>query len=334
MMIEPRFRGCRVIDMTRAQPSGSLGRFLVGQWLPAIERTVRATTFVNYRGHVERHLVPHLGAVPLGELTGTVINKIYADLLVSGKIANRRPLSPTRVRRIHATLHRALRDGSVGGLLVDNPADRCDPPRARADEIGEMCTWDAGQLRHFLEIDRQDRLFALWHVLAMTGMRRGEALALSWRDVDLDEGRLAVRQCLVAVGHEVHVSLPKTVRARRVIALDRSTIEVLGRHADGAGDGFVFTNPGGGFLHPNLVSKAFARSVAASGLPRIRLHDLRHNPRHDRTPCRRPSKDRVGAAWPRDRLLDARRLQSRGSPYAAGGRSAHWATQSLSCITI
>jgi hypothetical protein len=114
MMIEPRFRGCRVIDMTRAQPSGSLGRFLVGQWLPAIERTVRATTFINYRGHVERHLVPHLGAVPLGELTGTVINKIYADLLVSGKIANRRPLSPTRVRRIHATLHRALRDGSVG----------------------------------------------------------------------------------------------------------------------------------------------------------------------------------------------------------------------------
>jgi integrase len=262
--------------MTRALPSRSLGHFLVGQWLPAIERTVRATTFINYRVHVERHLVPHLGAVPLDEVTGTLINKVYADLLVGGNVTNGGPLSPTTVRRIHATLHRALRDAVRWGVLAENPADRCDPPRARADDIAEMRTWDARQLRHFLEIVRGDRLFPLWHLLAMTGMRRGEALGLRWRDVDLDEGRLAVRQCLVAVGHEVQVSLPKTARARRVVALDRSTIDVLESHAGGARDAFVFTTPEGGFLHPNLVSKAFARSVAASGLPRIRLHDLRH----------------------------------------------------------
>ncbi len=63
-MIEPRSRGYGVIDMTRALPNGSLGRFLVGEWLPAIERTVRATTFINYRAHVERHLVPHVGPCP------------------------------------------------------------------------------------------------------------------------------------------------------------------------------------------------------------------------------------------------------------------------------
>ena len=262
--------------MTRALPNGSLGRFLVGEWLPAIERTVRATTFINYRVHVERHLVPHVGAVSLEELTGTLINKVYAELLARGRVTNGGSLSSATVRRIHATLHRALRDAVRWGLLTENPADRCDPPRASGDDVTEMRTWDAGQLRSFLEVVRDDRLFPLWHLLAMTGMRRGEALGLPWRDVDLDDGRLAVRQSLVAVGHEVQVSLPKTARARRVIALDASTIEVLESHAGGTPDGFVFTTPEGGFLHPNLVSKAFARSVAASGLPRIRLHDLRH----------------------------------------------------------
>jgi integrase len=280
MMVMPRSRA-QVTVMSESSSRTSLGRFLIGQWLPAIERTIRATTFINYQGHVRNHIVPRLGTVPLNELSGTLINSVYAELLSYGQSVTRRSLSPTTVRRIHATLHRALRDAVRWGLLLDNPADRSDPPRSRADGIVEMHTWDVAQLRRFLEVVRGDALYPVWHVLAMTGMRRGECLGMRWRDIELDEGRIAVRQCLVAVGCQVCPSPPKTARARRVIALDQSTIDALASHAaksrdQGDRNELVFTGREGGFLHPNSVSKRFARLVAVSGLPRIRLHDLRY----------------------------------------------------------
>jgi hypothetical protein len=109
MMVMPRSRA-QVTAMSESLSGASLGRFLTGQWLPAIERTVRATTFVNYQGHVQNHLVPRLGTVPLNELSGTLINRVYSELLSGAPTDMGASLSPTTVRRIHATLHQTLRD--------------------------------------------------------------------------------------------------------------------------------------------------------------------------------------------------------------------------------
>jgi integrase len=78
---------------------------------------------------------------------------------------------------------------------------------------------------------KDDRLFALWRVLAMTGARRGEALGLRWEDVDVEAGTIAIRRSLIVVNHEVHLSDPKTKRGNRTIALDPITLEALKAHA-------------------------------------------------------------------------------------------------------
>jgi len=122
----------------------------------------------------------------------------------------------------------------------------------------------------------------------MTGMRRGEALGLRWLDVDLEAGRLSVRRALVPTNREVVVSEPKTVKGRRVIALDPGTVEVLKAQAarqlheqndwDEAWveSGLVFTQENGSALDPESVTRYFRRAVKKSMLPSIRLHDLRH----------------------------------------------------------
>jgi integrase len=121
----------------------------------------------------------------------------------------------------------------------------------------------------------------------MTGLRRGEVLGLRWKDVDLDAGRISVRQAVVAVAYEVLTSTPKNHQAR-VVDLDEGTVRQLRRHrerqaADRAewGEdyrdaGLVFAKEDGSPIHPHTFSQAFERLVAKSGLPRIRLHDLRH----------------------------------------------------------
>ena len=71
--------------------------------------------------------------------------------------------------------------------------DAADPPRKQGDGTREMKTWTKEQLKAFLESVHDDRLYSLWHTIAMTGMRRGEALGLRWGDVDLENARLSVR---------------------------------------------------------------------------------------------------------------------------------------------
>ena len=139
----------------------------------------------------------------------------------------------------------------------------------------------------FLEAAKDDRLGALWHLLALTGLRRGEALALTWDDVDLEGGSLSVRRALIPNGREVIVSEPKTAQGRRVVAVDAQTIEILKGQAarqlveqataTGWTDtGLIFTREDGEALHPEVVSRFFRQALKKAALPAIRLHDLRH----------------------------------------------------------
>lgn len=133
-----------------------------------------------------------------------------------------------------------------------------------------------------------DRLYAAWRLLATTGMRRGELLGLRWRDLDLDRGRASISQSLVSVAYALRFGPPKSDRSRRAITLDGETVTALRDHrraqarerlalGAGYGDGnLVFCREDGEPIHPDRFTKVFRRHVADAGLPRIRLHDVRH----------------------------------------------------------
>ena len=151
-----------------------------------------------------------------------------------------------------------------------------------------MKTWSAVQVRAFLEATRDDRLYPLWRLFCMTGMRRGEVLGVKWEDIDLEAGRLSVRRSLIPLGGEVIVSEPKTARGRRSIALDPETVEVLKAQAAKqlseqqefvlawCDSGYVCTKEDGRPYHPEVVSRSFRQAVKKAMLPMIRPHDLRH----------------------------------------------------------
>ena len=100
--------------------------------------------------------------------------------------------TPNTVRRIHATLHRAMRDAVRWGYLSRNPVDNADPPRTVDSELLAAKAWQVGDLNKFLGHPKDDRLYPLWLTLALTGLRRGEVLGLLWQDLDLKGGRLVV----------------------------------------------------------------------------------------------------------------------------------------------
>ena len=265
----------------------SIGAFLVQEWLPAKRATIKETTFASYEMHVTKHIVPRIGGVPLLSVSAGHLNAFYADLLADGRRNGAGGLSPATVERIHATIHKALADAVRWGRLARNPADRADPPK---ESTAEMSVWTPEQLGTFLDSVRTDRLFAAWLMAAMTGMRRGELLGLKWSDLDLEAGTVSVRQIRTVAKYRVVTFTPKTEKGRRTIALDPHTVAALRSYRvaqkeervllgpDYANsDDLVFTKPNGSAIHPERFSAWFTQRCRKSGLPRVRLHDVRHS---------------------------------------------------------
>jgi hypothetical protein len=139
----------------------SVREYLVKEWLPAVKSTVRPTTCRAYEQHVVCHVVPHIGSVKLQKLSGSAINALYAKLAVEGRRDGKSGLSPRTIHHVHACLHKACKDAVRWGRLSRSPVDAADPPRSSGEDVREMKTWSAKQLKAFLASTEGDRLGSL-----------------------------------------------------------------------------------------------------------------------------------------------------------------------------
>jgi integrase len=259
------------------------------------------STHASYAKNCRLHLKPALGDIPLARLTGARISAHYRQLERSGRQDHESGtgLSPRTVRYVHTILKAALREAVAQGLLATNPADRATPPAARAAKAPEIHPWTGPQLSSFLAWgdERGSADAVAWRVLAYTGCRRGELLALRWRDLDVDAARLSVRRSVGVIktkgkGEQLIEGATKSGR-ERVVDLDPKTIAALrGWRLARAGldlrlardESLVFGDLEGGYLNPDRFSRRFTRSLALArsqlgvdALPIIRIHDLRHS---------------------------------------------------------
>jgi len=151
-----------------------------------------------------------------------------------------------------------------------------------------VAVWTATQTAQFLASIEEHRLYAAYHLIALRGLRRGEAAGLRWCDVDLDGKAAVISQQLQQYDGRLAVCPPKTPHSTRVIALDHTTVAALREHRDrqqaeaaayGPGyhaSGYVFTNLNGDPMAPDRLTRMFKKLAAQAGLPPVRLHDLRH----------------------------------------------------------
>jgi integrase len=254
-----------------------LGEYL-DRWLPDIHSTVRQRTWERYEQIVRVHIKPALGRVKLKDLTATHARGLYREKLESGS-------SPRTVQYIHTTLRKALKDAVSDGLIPRNITDGIKAPRPKKKEINPL---SPEQARAFLAAVHGDRFEALYVLAVHCGLREGELLGLKWDDVDLENGMLRVRRTLSEPKTGYIFELPKNGKGRS-IKLTQAATEALRSHLgrqleeiDGNGDdyqdqGLVFPSRRGTPMNAkNLTARSFKPILRRSGLPNIRLHDLRH----------------------------------------------------------
>jgi integrase len=248
-------------------------------WLPIIKPTLRDSTWIRYEELVRLHIIPTLGPIVLSRLTPQHLNMLYAQ-----KLAEK--LSPTTVRYIHVTLHKALEDAMRAGLVQRNVSDLDTPPRKAKRQL-EVFTAD--QARAFLGAIQGDRLEALYVMAITSALREGELLALRWQDVDLEAGFVQVRMSHRKVKGRFIVNAPKTSHGSRKVALTAIAVAAMQKHrarqiAERLVQGplwqdndLVFPNEFGERLEATVMYQhRFLPLLKKAGLPLIRFHDLRH----------------------------------------------------------
>jgi integrase len=201
--------------------------YLTQRWLPSKKMALRPSTWDAYRRVIDLHLIPRVGRIPLRHLRPDHLERLYADLLDSGRADGAGGLNNKTVVEIHMILRRALDDAVRRGWILANPAKVAHAPKRRPLSSTTSRVWNAQQLGAFLASTRDHRHHAALWVTANTGMRRGEILGLRWGNVDFDTAHLAVTRSLVSVGYELNETRGKSRTARRPINLDARTVEVL-----------------------------------------------------------------------------------------------------------
>lgn len=267
------------------------------QWLASLR--LEPSTIHGYRRIVRNHVAPQLGSIPLNRLTATRLAQHYRALEANGRRDRTgfgQPLSANSVQKVHvvigAMLDAALDDGYVSTNVARNRR-RVQAPTGKQvrAQRPEIQTWTSAQLAAFLswdQVEYKDDLFTLWQVIANTGMRRSEALALRWGDVDARQNRIRLRRAADTTQRDA-TKTTKTGSAR-VIDLDARTMAALKSfkatrgaiHLDLARpDAYVFGNLAGEIRSPNEISRRWRHRVEAAraagvDIPRLTLKGLRH----------------------------------------------------------
>jgi integrase len=258
-------------------------------WLAAVREEVSPKTHERYSEIVVNFLVPELGALPITKLSAANIQVAYTKWATEGRRDGKDGgLSPRTRRHIHRIFNCALARAVEQQVLARNPGDAFRK-RLPKVERREMVTLSPEQSALLLEAIKHTRFY--WPVLLAlsTGMRRGETLALRWKNVDLERGTLRVVESLEQTKSGIRFKAPKTDRVR-VVTLPAFATEALRRHKREqaeellmlgirqSGENLVCGRADGLPLQPQTLTHNFTRLVARiKDMPRVRFHDLRHS---------------------------------------------------------
>ena len=268
------------VDVRRAD------EYTLGTWLQTwyelyAKPHLRFSTAEYYRRGIELHIVPRLGDIPLKKLTGRDLQWLYKDLQEHGRLREaqkgKQPgLSDSTIRGIHTMLHNALDRAVKERLIVRNPADDCIPPKIPKHEMKIL---PPEQIKSYLTAAEQRGVLPMFYLELISGLRKGELVALQWSDLDIENKTISVsKQAGRNNAGEPDITRPKTENSIRKISIPQDAVDLLvTEHQKHPGSPWMFPSPKTGEMyHPDSVVNIHKKILKDAGLEHLRFHDLRH----------------------------------------------------------
>jgi len=253
---------------------------LVTRWHDdVLSHQVDESAAANYLSLARNHILPTLGKKKLVDLTPVQVDQLLSKKLKDG-------LAPSTVRRIRAVLAQCLDQGMRWGFVTRNVVKLTRSPKVPRVE-GRTLTPE--QARKFLETLHGHPHEALYALMLSTGLRRGEALGLMWKDFDEEKGVLHIRRQLRRDKSGLATVDTKTATSRRAVNLVEPMLDLIrdvrrqqreqkmSLGPAWMSSGFIFTTSVGTPVDPRNLLREFKGICATAGLGDWRVHELRHS---------------------------------------------------------
>ena len=253
---------------------------LIERWFnDAMRHQIAPSTFANYQTVVRMHILPSIGTKRLVDLTVSDVDRLLSLKADSG-------LSTSTVRRIRAVLAQCLDQAIRWEFVARNVATLSRSPKSIRKE-GR--TLSPEQAHHLLEVLKGHRNEALYALMLSTGLRRGEALGLLWKDFDREAGVLRVARQLKREGTHLVTTDTKTAKSRRAVNLPEPMQLALLEHEKRQVDerktlgdswietGYIFTSSIGTPIDPRNLYREFQGICRKADIGDWHPHELRHS---------------------------------------------------------
>ncbi|GEB11652.1 site-specific integrase [Streptococcus equinus] len=238
------------------------------QWLKEYEKDVAESTYHKTERNFKNHILPSIGHFKITELTPLIIQQHQNDW--SAKLKYGRKL----LGLVRNTLNLAVKYG----YLENNPAIPVTAPKIKREVSTQKDFYDKEEFKKFMDlVEKTDdiRKLALFRLLGFTGIRKGEMLALDWKDYK-DE-TLSISKAVTRTPAGLEISVTKNKSSERLISLDRITCTILDKlHETYPNSILMFESENGGIMTPSLPRKWLLQIISGSDLQPIKIHGFRH----------------------------------------------------------
>lgn len=247
-------------------------------WLESYETTVKPTTYQNTRKYLNILIKDYFSDIRIESISVSMMQQIVL------KLSKRY----TAYSLYLSVVNRVFKFAMSLGIVQANPVDRIIRPKQQPPK-SEKIALTKEELNQFLTLAKEHArpvLYAAWHTLAYTGLRKGELLGLEWSDIDLDNKVISVQHNLVMVNGKYRIQSPKTRKSIRKITIDDTTASVLKSwkleqkklfFKNGVkNSNIVFSGSSGEYLDKSHFRVSLKKFLKRYDLPAITVHGLRH----------------------------------------------------------
>ena len=271
---------CQGLDVSKAADEYTVATWLRTWYELYAKPNVRTATANRYELIIEHYTIPRIGDLKLKKLTTRHLQKLYKELLEEGRIhvgkSKAKGLSTTTVHSVHLMLHAALERAVKERLIPRNPTEDCIAPKPRKIEMQILPSED---MHTYLEAAKARDLLPMFYLELVSGLRKGELVALQWDDVDIQGKTISVsKQYVRNPDGSLELTRPKTENSVRLVSIPQTAVELLiQEHDKHPNSPYLFPSPiTGEMYHPDSVVNLHKKLLKDAGLSHIRFHDLRH----------------------------------------------------------